>query len=123
MICANPDKMVRKGDHLIYCAGAIADLYAEIGGTVWMAGKPFLPIYEVAMRKAAVIMQTPVAKHQVLAIGDGPETDVRGAADFGLPVVLITGGVNEGGGDLETEVKTLVTNVRILAAMPELTWA
>ena len=32
--CANPDAVVEQGDHLIYCAGAVADLYGELGGEV-----------------------------------------------------------------------------------------
>jgi len=40
MICANPDVVVERGDHLVYCAGAIADLYAHAGGDVIYAGKP-----------------------------------------------------------------------------------
>ena len=49
MICANPDIVVERGDRLIYCAGAIADLYAGIGGEVLYAGKPHRPIYELAL--------------------------------------------------------------------------
>src|SRR5262249_15653495 len=32
MICANPDVVVERGHELVYCAGAIADLYAAAGG-------------------------------------------------------------------------------------------
>jgi HAD superfamily hydrolase (TIGR01459 family) len=116
MICANPDKIVRKGDQLLYCAGALADVYAALGGTVLMAGKPFAPIYDQAMRKAGV------DRSQVLAIGDGPETDVLGAADYGLPVVLITGGINDAGSGLEAEVQRRVPHARILATVSELVW-
>jgi HAD superfamily hydrolase (TIGR01459 family) len=42
MICANPDKVVQRGDKLVYCGGALADLYAGLGGSVLMAGKPYL---------------------------------------------------------------------------------
>src|SRR5204863_9893091 len=46
MICANPDLVVERGDKLVYCAGALAAIYAEKGGEVVYAGKPYLPIYE-----------------------------------------------------------------------------
>ena len=49
MICANPDKVVRRGNRLIYCAGALAELYASMGGEVTMAGKPYRPIYDLAL--------------------------------------------------------------------------
>ena len=53
MICANPDKIVRKGDRILYCAGSLAERYAARGGKVLMAGKPFPPIYDLAMAEAA----------------------------------------------------------------------
>ena len=55
MICANPDRMVRKGNRLLYCAGALAEKYSEMGGRVLMAGKPYTPIYQLALQKAAAI--------------------------------------------------------------------
>ena len=53
LICANPDIVVERGDRLIYCAGAIAELYRELGGEVVFYGKPHRPIYERAMVLAA----------------------------------------------------------------------
>ena len=53
LICANPDIVVERGDRLIYCAGAIAELYRELGGEVIFYGKPHRPIYERAMALAA----------------------------------------------------------------------
>ena len=53
LICANPDIVVERGDRLIYCAGAIAELYRELGGEVVFYGKPHRPIYECAMALAA----------------------------------------------------------------------
>lgn len=117
MICANPDKIVRKGDKLLPCAGALAEIYSKLGGRVLMAGKPYAPIYDLAVSKCGGVDKT-----HILAIGDGPETDVKGAADYGLPVVLIAGGVNESGDDLETEVKRLVPQARILKTLFDLTW-
>ena len=49
LICANPDIVVQSGDRLLYCAGAIAELYRELGGEVVFYGKPHRPIYERAM--------------------------------------------------------------------------
>ena len=56
MICANPDKVVQRGDRLIYCGGAIADLYEELGGRVLMAGKPYPPIYELSFARAGELL-------------------------------------------------------------------
>src|SRR5690606_284852 len=49
MICANPDRIVEHGDRLLYCGGALADLYEARGGMIRMAGKPFKPIYAEAL--------------------------------------------------------------------------
>lgn len=116
MICANPDKLVRKGNHIFPCAGALAEVYAAMGGVVYMAGKPFAPIYDLALQVSGA------EKSDILAIGDGPETDIKGAADYGLPVVLISGGVNHAGTDLEKEVRHLVPHAKILKVAPELSW-
>ena len=70
MICANPDVVVERGDKLVYCAGAIADLYAAAGGDVTYAGKPYRPIYEQALAIAEAARARPVERHRVLAIGD-----------------------------------------------------
>src|SRR5205823_6472370 len=83
-ISANPDITVHVGDHEIYCAGALAQRYAELGGRVLQAGKPFAPIYERALALASEKAGRPVHKSQVLAIGDGLRTDIKGAIDQGL---------------------------------------
>lgn len=120
-ISANPDKIVRKGKHLIYCAGAIADEFQKIGGTVLMAGKPFSPIYDLAVSQAEKLHGSPLLKSKILAIGDGPETDIKGATDFGLPCVLITGGINSSD-DVLADVQRLVPAAKILKSLSELDW-
>ncbi|MGE0237127.1 MAG: TIGR01459 family HAD-type hydrolase [Parvibaculaceae bacterium] len=126
MICANPDKVVRRGNRLIYCAGALAEIYASMGGVVTMAGKPYRPIYDLALARVAE-RRGETARTAILAIGDGPETDIKGAADYGLDVVLITsGGISQEGADpaqLEAEIRNLVPGARIVRTLPELEWA
>jgi HAD superfamily hydrolase (TIGR01459 family) len=125
MICANPDKIVRKGKRLIYCAGALAEAYQKIGGTVLMAGKPFAPIYDLAMTTASQIAGRVIPKGGVLAIGDGPETDIRGAADFGIAALLVADGVIDASDGLEAvtaRVKAAVPHVNLVATVPELAW-
>jgi HAD superfamily hydrolase (TIGR01459 family) len=125
MICANPDKRVRKGEKLLYCAGALAERYAAMGGAVSMAGKPFAPIYDLARRKATAVRGKPVSNTEILAIGDGPETDIQGAANQGLSCLYVTGGVRDHVQDLATElaeIRRLVPNAQVLAAVAELVW-
>src|SRR5690606_193111 len=79
MVCGNPDLVVERGDTLVYCAGAIADAYAALGGDVLYAGKPYRPIYEQALSLAERLRGKPVTPSRVLAIGDSIRTDLAGA--------------------------------------------
>jgi len=94
MICANPDRVVEHGDKIIYCGGALGDLYAAMGGMVLMAGKPYRPIYEEAFRLAEVAAGKPLDRSRVLAIGDSVRTDATGAAQFGLDLLFVTGSIH-----------------------------
>jgi HAD superfamily hydrolase (TIGR01459 family) len=94
MICANPDIVVERGDTLVYCAGAIADLYAEAGGEVIYAGKPHRPIYEQALEIAQRTRGKRADHGRVLAIGDSVRTDLKGAAAFGIDCLFVTAGIH-----------------------------
>jgi HAD superfamily hydrolase (TIGR01459 family) len=94
MICANPDVVVERGDKLVYCAGAIADLYVAAGGEVVYAGKPYRPIYEQALGLAEAARGQPVKHHRLLAIGDSVRTDLKGAAAFGVDALFVTAGIH-----------------------------
>jgi HAD superfamily hydrolase (TIGR01459 family) len=93
-ICANPDIVVERGDRLIYCAGAIAELYRELGGEVIFYGKPHRPIYERAMELAAARRGGAAARNRVLAIGDSVRTDLAGAHGFGIDCLFVTRGIH-----------------------------
>ena len=93
-ICANPDRVVQRGDKLIFCAGALADLYESLGGEVVMAGKPFAPIYDLAIAKAEQLIGKPVDRSRVLCIGDGVITDVLGAENQNLACLFIAKGIH-----------------------------
>jgi HAD superfamily hydrolase (TIGR01459 family) len=94
MVCGNPDVVVERGDRLVYCAGAIADLYAAMGGEVLYAGKPYRPIYDMALAKAAAAAGKKPALERVLAIGDSIRTDLKGAALLGADFLFITAGIH-----------------------------
>ena len=98
MISANPDIVVHRGEKLVFCAGAVARAYEEAGGRIAMAGKPYPPIYAEARRLAGTSETS-----RILGIGDGLNTDIRGANDAGIDVLLITGGIHgeEFGGKAE----------------------
>lgn len=94
MICANPDKLVEIGDRLIYCGGALADIYAERGGRVLLAGKPYLPIYNECQRLADAAAGHPIARTRIMAVGDSVRTDATGAAGFGIDFLFVTGSIH-----------------------------
>jgi HAD superfamily hydrolase (TIGR01459 family) len=94
MLCANPDIVVEVGDRLYWCAGALAGRYAAMGGDVKMFGKPHAPIYEAALARIDELKRAPTPRRRVLAIGDGADTDLRGAGAAGLDCLFITRGVH-----------------------------
>jgi HAD superfamily hydrolase (TIGR01459 family) len=94
LVCANPDIVVERGDRLIYCAGAIAELYLELGGEVIFYGKPHRPIYERAMALAAERRGQAIPLGRVLAIGDSVRTDLTGAHGFGIDCLFVTRGIH-----------------------------
>jgi HAD superfamily hydrolase (TIGR01459 family) len=94
LICANPDIVVQRGPKLIYCGGALAQLYESLGGKVIMAGKPYPAIYELSLARAAEALGRPLDPSRVLCIGDGLPTDVRGANARGLDVLFCANGIH-----------------------------
>ncbi|MET0279426.1 MAG: TIGR01459 family HAD-type hydrolase [Pseudorhodoplanes sp.] len=94
MVCGNPDMVVERGDTLLYCAGAIADLYAKMGGEVLYAGKPYAPIYDLAIELAQNARGKLVDRKRVLAIGDSVRTDFTGAASYGIDCLFVTAGIH-----------------------------
>ncbi|NVO17838.1 MAG: TIGR01459 family HAD-type hydrolase [Rhodoplanes sp.] len=94
MVCANPDRVVERGHVLVYCAGAIADLYASVGGAVMFTGKPYRPIYERALARAQQLRGAEVPLSRVVAIGDSVRTDLRGATAFGIDCLFVTAGIH-----------------------------
>ncbi|MDZ4094324.1 MAG: TIGR01459 family HAD-type hydrolase [Paracoccaceae bacterium] len=92
LLCANPDIVVDLGDKRLYCAGAIAQLYDQMGGESLYFGKPHPPIYDLARRRLAML-QEDINDSEILCIGDGILTDIKGAQSEGLDSVFITGGI------------------------------
>ena len=92
LICANPDIVVERGDRLVYCAGAIAELYRSLGGEVIFYGKPHRPIYDRALGIAHELRRATTGR--VLAIGDSVRTDLAGANAMGLDCLFLTRGIH-----------------------------
>ena len=89
--CLNPDRVVIRGGVPEPCAGALADIYLELGGRVEWYGKPFPAIYRHALSVAG--NPEPDA---VLAVGDALQTDILGAARMGFDAIYVAGGIHAG---------------------------
>ncbi len=129
MVCANPDKVVRRGDHLIWCAGAVADLYASLGGRVVIAGKPHRPIYDAALAEAERLLGRPLDRRRALAIGDGLPTDVAGANAHDLDLMFVAAGIDSDRlmprGALDSQALAAFLDeagAHAAYALPELVW-
>jgi len=129
MVCGNPDVVVERGSTLVYCAGAIADLYASMGGEVLYAGKPYRPIYDMALGKAELAASRKIALNRVLAVGDSVRTDLKGARAFGVDFLFVTSGIHaeELGSREEPDSAALTATFSAAggvpkAVIPELRW-
>jgi HAD superfamily hydrolase (TIGR01459 family) len=94
-LCANPDLVVHVGPKLIYCAGAIAERYEAMGGTVIQGGKPYPPIYERALGAAEALLGHPAQRSRILVIGDAMRTDVKGAIAQSFDSLFIVAGIHQ----------------------------
>ena len=94
MLCANPDLVVDRGVDRVYCAGALAELYASFGGEVLYFGKPHKPIYTTARLRMNAALDRTVEDDRILCIGDGLHTDMEGAVRENLAGLFITGGLS-----------------------------
>lgn len=124
MVCANPDLKIERGGKIIWCAGGVAAVYAELGGAVNYAGKPYLPIYALALEQLQQLRKREVRRERVLAIGDGIMTDIAGAGAAGIRSVFVGSGVHvDGGLDAATlDALFQTAPARPIAAMTGLAW-
>ncbi len=125
LVCANPDIVVDRGEKRVYCGGAIAAAYTEIGGRSHYFGKPHAPIYNLARE-----CLSDLSDDQILAVGDGLLTDIKGANDQGIDALFITGGIacERCGPTVDDPQAELVTKVlaetdgQTIGAMARLVW-
>jgi HAD superfamily hydrolase (TIGR01459 family) len=124
MVCANPDLTVERGSRIIYCAGALAAAYEKLGGKVSYAGKPYLPVYDMAFAMIGQLKGKPIPRDRILAIGDGIRTDIKGAAAAGLDSVFIASGVHVADELTSEALADLFPDPAIhpIAAMSSLVW-
>lgn len=124
LLCANPDIVVQRGGRLVFCAGALARLYDELGGIAVYYGKPYRPIFDAALELARSLAGRSTLR--VLVSGDGLETDIRGANEAGLDALFVADGIH--GEDVREMSPEAIgalcarTGVTARAAMRALAW-
>lgn len=124
MICANPDVTVERDGRIIYCAGAIARAYEQIGGAVAYAGKPYVPIYKLTFETLEELRPGSADRKRLLAIGDGVHTDIAGAAAAGVASLFVASGLHAKSGLDAAALAALfpAEMPRPIAAMTKLAW-
>jgi HAD superfamily hydrolase (TIGR01459 family) len=129
LVCANPDRIVDVGGRLLPCAGAVAAVYADLGGDVYWAGKPHPPVYALAFATASRLAGRAFSPREVLAVGDAIVTDLAGASAAGIDALFIAGGIHRDhvmpGAivDLSALVAMLAAHrTTAVAAAPALVW-
>ena len=128
-ICANPDIVVEMGDTLLWCAGALARDYRNIGGKSYVVGKPHRLIYERATAMLGEAAGREIGRGRILAIGDGMPTDVAGAAGYGIDLLYVSAGIHAaeyGGAENpdENRLREVLAHHQAAPAawLPRLTW-
>ncbi|MGG5812456.1 TIGR01459 family HAD-type hydrolase [Falsiroseomonas sp. CW058] len=123
MLCVNPDRHVMVGEHRVICAGALADLYAELGGPrATEIGKPDPAVYPPVLDLLGIAETA-----RVVAIGDSPHTDLAGAQAAGIDAVWALTGLAAHAHGETPEGKRLAEvaaaeGVRPVAALSGLRW-
>ncbi|WP_428376737.1 TIGR01459 family HAD-type hydrolase [Lichenicoccus sp.] len=119
MLCANPDLEIVRGGKRIVCAGLLASLYAQFGGTVRSIGKPHPEVYEQVRTMLGVPLD------RVLAIGDALATDIAGAKAAGIASCWVLGGIHAeliGGDNDLAEAEARSAGLAPVATIPSLLW-
>lgn len=87
-LCTNPDKIMLTPTGPHYGAGAIADTYEAMGGSVRWIGKPYPEMYRFALEAIGT-----APSRAVCCIGDSVEHDIAGGAGLGLSTALVRSGI------------------------------
>ena len=122
MVCANPDKIVYRGNKKIDCAGALALNYKNMSGKVKYFGKPYVEIYDYILNNLQ-ISNPKITKKDLLAIGDSFSTDVLGANNFDIDILFIRSGIHSedilSTNDLEKVAKNYLPNLPLALTTAE----
>jgi HAD superfamily hydrolase (TIGR01459 family) len=117
MVCANPDIIIVRDGQRILCAGALAEVYAEMGGEFRQRGKPDAAIY------GPTLAMLDVPPDRVLVVGDALRTDIAGAAGVGIESCWVLDGIHDlAGKPAEAEAEAAAAGLAPIATLPNFAW-
>jgi HAD superfamily hydrolase (TIGR01459 family) len=117
MVCANPDIIIVRNGEQILCAGALARVYAEMGGEFRQRGKPDAAVY------GPTFAMLDLPPDRVLAVGDALRTDIAGAATVGIDACWVLDGIHDLlGKPAEAEAEAAAAGLAPIATLPNFTW-
>jgi len=125
MVCANPDIQVNWGGRLMWCAGALAEIYESFGGSVVYGGKPYPAIYRLAEAAVEKARGPGAGAPRLLGVGDGLHTDILGANKAGIDALLVVGdgGLHVGASEKQGLIDKITRDgLRVTAIMEGLKW-
>ena len=117
LICANPDIVVERGDRLIYCAGAIAELYANSAARRFSTANLIDRSMSAPWRSrpSGRATQSRLAGCSRSAIPS--RTDLTGAHGFGIDCLFVARGIHSGSSKASTS-STLLPSRNCSAIRP-----
>lgn len=89
MLCANPDLTMFTSHGMMPAPGALAQLYAALGGHVHYVGKPHEMMFAEALKQLA-----DPPRERVLVIGDSLDHDIQGGRSAGMLTAVIASGIH-----------------------------
>lgn len=89
IVAGNADNACMFGGVRCVCSGAVARWYALQGGRVHVHGKPSASVFDLAR---ALVPDVPKAR--LCMVGDGLETDIKGANAYGIDSLLVLTGIH-----------------------------
>ena len=111
LLCANPDLVVDVGETREMCAGSLASMYEKMGGKVIYFGKPYNNIYQEVY--SFLNKGDKPKEGSILCIGDGLNTDIRGANNEKLDSLLVVGGLLKRSHLIEKRNRTIINEIKL----------
>ena len=117
LLCANPDLVVDVGEIREMCAGSLASMYQKMGGKVIYFGKPYNNVYQEVY--SFLNKGDKTKEGSILCVGDGLNTDIRGANNEKLDSLLVVGGLLKKRHLIEKKTHTSIDEMKLTQTINE----